>query len=57
MIYLDNAATSGKKPKAVIDAVLNGLKYYSANPGRSGYKTSIDTSLAVYKVREKLFKF
>lgn len=57
MIYLDNAATSGKKPKTVIDAVLNGLKYYSANPGRSGYKTSIDTSLAVYKVREKLFNF
>ena len=57
MIYLDNAATSGKKPKTVIDAVLNGLKYYSANPGRSGYKTSLDTSLAVYRVREKLYKF
>ena len=57
MIYLDNAATSGKKPKQVINAVVNGLKYYSANPGRSGYKTSIDTSMAVYKVREKLYKF
>ncbi len=57
MIYLDNAATSGRKPKTVIDAVVNGLKYYSANPGRSGYKASIDTIVAVYGVREKLYKF
>ena len=57
MIYLDNAATSGKKPKIVIDAVVNGLKNYSANPGRSGYKASIDAAMAVYRVREKLNKF
>lgn len=57
MIYLDNAATSGKKPKLVIDAVLNGLKYYSANPGRSGYKASTDTTMAVYRVREKIYNF
>ena len=57
MIYLDNAATSGVKPSGVIAATASALKYYSANPGRSGYKTSIEASLRVYKTRAKLSDF
>lgn len=57
MIYLDNAATSGVKPPSVIKAVETALNNYSANPGRSGYKSSIDTSLKIYSVRQKIVDF
>ncbi len=57
LIYFDNAATSGHKPKMVIDAVNNALKNYSANPGRSGYKASMNAAEAVYNVRKKIGDF
>ena len=45
MIYLDNAATTGKKPPEVIRAVDNALRIYSANPGRGGHKPSMSAFL------------
>lgn len=57
MIYFDNAATTGIKPKVVVEAVKNALEHYSANPGRSGHSVSIKTAEAVYKTREKLSEF
>lgn len=57
MIYLDNAATSGHKPQTVINAVNYALKNLSANPGRSGHKTSMEAANYVYKAREKVSKF
>ena len=57
MIYFDNAATTGIKPKVVVEAVKNALEHYSANPGRSGHSASIKTAEAVYKTREKLSEF
>lgn len=57
MIYLDNAATTGKKPPEVIRAVDNALRIYSANPGRGGHKPSMSASAAVYSVRKKLADF
>lgn len=57
MIYFDNAATSGKKPQNVINAVDFALKNLSANPGRSGHKASLKTADAVYEVRKKLSDF
>ncbi len=56
MIYLDNAATTGKKPKAVVDTVTKALLEYNANPGRSGHSLSVKTADAVFKVREKVAK-
>lgn len=56
MVYLDNAATTGKKPGKVVAAVRNALINYSANPGRSGHRLSEKTALAVYNVREKTAK-
>ena len=41
MIYLDNAATSGKKPEAVYEACGRALRECSGNPGRSGHKISL----------------
>ena len=43
MIYLDNAATTGKKPQSVINAVDSSLREYCANPGRSGHAVSMKT--------------
>lgn len=57
MIYLDNAATSGRKPQSVINAVNAALKNASANPGRSGHDLSLRTASAVYSVRSALADF
>lgn len=57
MIYLDNAATSGKKPPVVISAVNTALSNFSANPGRSGYKTAMDTAYKIYDIRTKIKDF
>lgn len=40
MIYLDYAATSGKKPETVYKAVDEALRYACGNPGRSGHQVS-----------------
>lgn len=57
MLYFDNAATSYPKPIEVRRAVENSLIYYGANPGRSGYPMSMDTSREVYTCREKIAEF
>ena len=57
MIYFDNSATTNIKPQSVYNAVSYALRYYSANPGRSGHKLSNATSEAVYRVREKVASF
>lgn len=54
MIYFDNAATTGKKPENVIKAVEDALKFRSVNPGRGGYKSSVDCAEAVFSCREKV---
>lgn len=54
MIYFDNAATSGKKPPAVINSVKEALLYLSANPGRSGHRISSRAADAVYNTRSKI---
>ena len=53
MIYLDNAATTHKKPDSVYLAVYREL-INSANPGRSGHKLSIMASEHLYQTREAL---
>ncbi len=57
MIYFDNAATTGAKPKGVVDGVRLALERYSANPGRAGHFRSIEAAEIVYKTREKLSDF
>ena len=53
MIYLDNAATTGKKPESVINAVRYSLYNLSANPGRSGHSQSQKASELVYETRKE----
>ena len=57
MIYLDNAATSGKKPQMVINAVNKALTERSANPGRGGHNLSVLASEEVFSARSKVAKF
>ncbi len=54
VIYLDNAATTLRKPQCVIDAVADCLQHYAANPGRSGHKLSLKAAETVYRCRERL---
>lgn len=57
MIYFDNAATTGVKPQSVINSVDRALKFYSANPGRSGYKTSMEAAMKIYEARAEVADF
>lgn len=54
MIYLDNAATGGFKPRAVTDATETVLRFLSANPGRSGHRLSITGAKIVEDCRDIL---
>lgn len=51
MIYLDNAATGGFKPRAVIDASVSAIQYLCANPGRSGHRLSIVGMQTIHNAR------
>ena len=53
MIYLDNAATSGFKPKGVEAALLYDLAH-SANSGRSGHRYALDAAVKIENCREYL---
>lgn len=51
MIYLDNAATSCKKPEAVYTAADHALRFCSGNPGRSGHAISLAAGKIVSEAR------
>ncbi len=53
MIYLDNAATTLKKPEAVISAVVEAMQTMG-NSGRSGHDESLAASRIIYRTRESL---
>lgn len=57
MIYLDNSATTFPKPKSVQDAVNYSMKYYAANPGRSGHKLSLKASEEIFLARKTAAEF
>jgi cysteine desulfurase family protein len=56
-IYLDNAATSSKKPESVKKAILNYYENIGASPGRGGYKDSIKAGRIILEARSKLADF
>lgn len=57
MIYLDNAATSGKKPEEVYVAVDHALRHSSGNPGRSGHSISLAAGQIVEETRQQIAAF
>ena len=56
MIYLDNAATSLKKPFSLYPSVLKNTVSNSANAGRGGHFYSLRASELIYQTTESLCK-
>lgn len=57
MIYFDNAATTFPKPQNVVKSVIDAVKIYGGNPGRSGHSISMRTSEKIFSVREMVSRF
>jgi cysteine desulfurase family protein len=55
-IYLDNAATSRIKPKAVREAMINYYDNIGCSPGRGGYQLSIDSGRILLEARMAVCK-
>lgn len=53
MIYFDNAATTFPKPEETIRAMNAAMRFYGANPGRSGHRLSLACAEKVYECRER----
>ena len=56
MVYFDNAATGGFKPRASLEAAETVMKYLCANPGRSGHRLSVTGERIIYGAREVFSK-
>ena len=56
MIYLDNAATTMRKPDEVIQAVMNAMNSMG-NAGRGAHAASLDASRIIYNTRDSLARF
>lgn len=56
MIYLDNAATSFRKPEEVLEAVMEAM-LHSGNASRGTHSAAISASQSVYEARRRLAAF
>lgn len=56
MIYMDNAATTMRKPETVIEAVVNAMSSMG-NAGRGAHGASLSASRIIYNAREALARF
>lgn len=56
-VYLDNAATSRRKPTAVWQAMEEFFREVNCNPGRGGYELSLEAGRRVMEARETVAKF
>ncbi|MFC4768461.1 aminotransferase class V-fold PLP-dependent enzyme [Effusibacillus consociatus] len=56
MIYLDNAASSWPKPPQVEESMVEVLRDYGANPGRSGHQLAAKAADTIYQIRSQLAK-
>ena len=55
--YFDNSATSSPKPDSVYDVVDYSIRELNGNPGRAGYRKSLEISREIFKVREIIADF
>lgn len=56
MIYLDNAATSLRRPKEVVEAVCEAMQTFG-NSGRGAHGSTLDASREIYQVRCRAAEF
>ena len=54
MIYLDNAATTGRKPESVIQAVSDGMLDWSINAGRGSYQRARQAAHLIDECKERI---
>lgn len=54
MIYLDNAATTFPKPRAVCDEVYRCMTRYCGNPGRGSHSLSLAAAEKIFECRNQL---
>lgn len=57
MIYLDNAATTYPKPRAVLTAVTRYMEECGGNPGRGSHTMALRAAECVYDARETVAEF
>lgn len=57
IIYLDNAATTFPKPRAVVDEVLRSTVKYGGNAGRGSHALALEAAEKVFECRELLAEF
>jgi len=53
-LYLDNAATSFPKPKAVLDAMVRYATELGASAGRGGYHEAVETGRLIHECRSRI---
>jgi cysteine desulfurase / selenocysteine lyase len=56
LAYLDHAATSAVRPRAVADAVVAYLENIGATPGRGGHRLAIDAGRIAVRCRQQIAK-
>lgn len=56
-IYLDNAATSFPKPRAVTEAMMCYAQMLGASAGRGGYSEAVETGRLINETRQLLKRF
>ena len=54
MIYLDNAATTFPKPRSVTAEVMNCMRFYCGNAGRSSHRLAAASAEKIYECREMI---
>jgi len=57
LIYFDNSATTFPKPSGVLQGVVDGIREYGGNPGRSGHRLSLKTAEKIFSVRSDIADF
>src|SRR5687768_18419448 len=55
-LYLDNAATSFPKPRAVLDAMVRYANELGASAGRGAYHEAVETGALMHECRRRLNK-
>ncbi|TXK77764.1 aminotransferase class V-fold PLP-dependent enzyme [Paenibacillus sp. N3.4] len=54
MIYFDQAASSWPKPPAVMEAMMQCMHEYAANPGRGSHQMAVQASRVLFDTRKNL---
>ena len=54
VMYFDQAASSWPKPPAVMDAMMQCMQEYAANPGRGSHQMAVKASRVLFETRKNM---